>query len=273
VAAQGQRVAPARGALKAQASKAVPSTARARWGTITRSQIVEAAMTVVKAGGYDQMTVRSLAADLGVSPMSLYGHVRDKDDLLDEVVDRLLAKAWRPHSGKDDWRAWVSEAADRLRRLLVSQPAALHVYSRHPVVSPAAIARMKAMMAVLRPAVADEEAARRAYAAVHTYTVGFAALEASRAGWSASGASTDSLASELASWPIGCSYGSGPGIELPVHDVRRRTLPGLAQGATWLGTRNISSSSNEKYPEALEKGVEGACSRPATGGATFSSAA
>jgi TetR/AcrR family tetracycline transcriptional repressor len=222
VAAQGQRVAPARGALKARASKAAAPTARARWGTITRSQIIEAAMTVVRAGGYDQMTVRSLAADLGVAPMSLYRHVRDKDDLLDEVVDRLLAKAWRPRSGKDDWRAWVAEAADRLRRLLVSQPAALHVYLRHPVVSPAAIARMEAMMAVLRRSGADEQAARRAYAAVHTYTVGFAALEASRAGWSASGASSDSLASELASYTTPAQFAEGlryllEGIEYHSH--------------------------------------------------------
>ena len=144
-------------------------------------------MTVVKAGGYDQMTVRSLAAELGVSPMSLYRHIRDKDDLLDEVVDRLLANAWRPRCAKEDWRAWMAEAADRLRRLLVSQPAALHVYLRHPVVSPAAIARMEAMMSVLRRAGAEEQAARRAYAAVHTYTIGFAALESSRVSWAPRG--------------------------------------------------------------------------------------
>jgi AcrR family transcriptional regulator len=154
----------------------------------------------VKAGGYDQMTIRSLAADLGVAPMSLYRHVRDKDDLLDEVVDRLLANAWRPRSAKDDWRAWLADAADRLRRLLVAHPAALHVYLRHPVVSPAALARMEAMMAVLRRACADEEAAQRAYAAVHTYTIGFAALEASRAAWAPPEAAAASLASELATY-------------------------------------------------------------------------
>jgi AcrR family transcriptional regulator len=129
------------------------------------------------------MTIRSLAADMGVSPMSLYRHVRDKDDLLDEVVDRLLARTWRPRADQSDWRAWLAEAAERLRRFLVSQPAALHVYLTHPVVSPAAVARMNAIMEVLRAALGDEQAAQRAYAAIHTYTIGFAALEASRAGW------------------------------------------------------------------------------------------
>jgi AcrR family transcriptional regulator len=156
---------------------------RAGWGTISREQIVEAALRAIRhGGGYEQLTIRGLAADLGVSPMSLYRHVRDKDDLLDEVVDRLLLRAWKPRCDQGDWRAWMVEAADKLRHFLVTQPAALHVYLRHPVISPAAVSRMEAMMGVLRHAVGDEQDARRAYAAIHTYTVGFAALEASRAG-------------------------------------------------------------------------------------------
>jgi AcrR family transcriptional regulator len=165
------------------------TSGRTPWGTISREQIVEAALRAIRQpGGYEQMTIRSLAADLGVAPMSLYRHVRDKDDLLDEVVDRLLARAWRPRRQPDDWKAWIAEAADKLRQFLVSQPAALHVYLSHPVVSPAAIARMEAVMGVLRSALSDERAARRAYAAIHTYTIGFAALEASRDGWEPSAA-------------------------------------------------------------------------------------
>ena len=129
------------------------------------------------------MTIRSLAADLGVSPMALYQHVRDKDDLLDEVVDRLLARAWKPRADPSDWRAWIVEAADKLRRLLVAQPAALHVYLTHPVTSPAALARMDSVMDALRRALGDEQSAQRAYAAIHTYTLGFAALEGSRSRW------------------------------------------------------------------------------------------
>jgi AcrR family transcriptional regulator len=159
-----------------------PQAGRAAWGTIRREQIVDAALRAVRAeGGYEQMTIRSLAADLGVSPMSLYRHVRDKDDLLDEVVDRLLAGMSRPRADQSDWKVWIAEAADKLRRFLVAQPAALHVYLTQPVVSPAAIARMNALMRVLRGGLGDEQAARKAYAAIHTYTIGFAALEASRA--------------------------------------------------------------------------------------------
>lgn len=153
---------------------------RAPWGSITRDQVVDLALREVRGGSYGQMTIRSLASTLGVSPMSLYRHVRNRDDLLDEVTDRLLAEVWRPRISPSDWRAWTLDAAKRLHRLLVTQPAALHVYLRHPVTTPAARARMEAMLAVLADAGFAERAALDAYAALHTYTIGFAALEASR---------------------------------------------------------------------------------------------
>jgi AcrR family transcriptional regulator len=176
------------------------SARRAPWGTISRDDIVRAAVKMVRAGGYEEMTIRGLAAELGVAPMSIYRHIRDKDDLLDEVVDRLLAPAWRPSAAEDNWQVWVTEAAAKLRHFLVRQPAALHVYLRHPVVSPAAVERMDAMMDVLRRAGADEQTAQRAYAALHTYTVGFAALEASRAGWVPGDGEVSGLAQQLAAY-------------------------------------------------------------------------
>lgn len=145
--------------------------------------IIDAALQAIRRpGGYGRMTIRGLAGEMGVAPMSLYRHVRDKDDILDAVVDRLLAEFWRPPAVEEDRSAWIADAADTLREFLVSQPAALYVYLQHPVVSPTAIARMEAMMRILREWLQDEEAARQAYAAIHTYTVGFSALEASRSG-------------------------------------------------------------------------------------------
>jgi AcrR family transcriptional regulator len=185
------------------------SAGRAPWGSISREDIVDAAVTIVEAGGYEEMSIRSLAADLGVAPMSLYRHIRDKDDLLNEVVDRLLAPVWRPAAGEDDWQAWIIEAAANLRQFLVTQPAALHVYLSHPVVSPAAVDRMDAMMAVLRRGGLDEVAARSAYGALHTYTIGFAALEASRGVWVPDSRDVSSLAQQLAAYTTAGQFMEG----------------------------------------------------------------
>jgi len=190
-------------------AKGEPAVSRAPWGSISREEIIRAAVEIAQAGGYEELSIRHLAAQLGVSPMALYRHIRDKDDLLDEVVDILLAAVWRPAAGESDWQAWIIEAAARLRQFLVTQPAGLHVYLRHPVVSPAAVERMDAMMGVLRRAGIDEATARSAYGALHTYTIGFAALEASRGGWVPDNGDVSSLAQQLAAYTTAGQFMEG----------------------------------------------------------------
>lgn len=203
-------------------------------------------MGIAQAGGYEGMSIRSLAAQLGVSPMALYRHIRDKNDLLDEVVDILLAELWRPAADEDDWQAWIIEAAVRLREFLVTQPAGLHVYLDHPVVSPTAVQRMDAMMDVLRGAGLDEATARSAYGALHTYTIGFAALEASRSGWVPDSGDATSVARQLAAYTTPGQFVEGlryllAGIggqvttgRLPVADLKGR--------AQWRGERSAHLS-------------------------------
>jgi AcrR family transcriptional regulator len=156
---------------------------RAPRGTISRGQIVEAALRSLRTTGFEQMTIRSLAADLDVAPMSLYRYIRDKDDLMDEVVEELLIQSAPMPGSSGTWQARLTVAAEGLRRLLVQEPGALYVYLRHPVISPTAIRRMEMMLKILRDAGYDTASSKTAYAALQTYTVGFAALETSRAGW------------------------------------------------------------------------------------------
>jgi AcrR family transcriptional regulator len=156
---------------------------RAPRGTISRSQIVEAALRSLRTAGFEQMTIRSLAADLDVAPMSLYRYIRDKDDLMDEVVEELLIETQPMPVAGGTWQTRLTVAAEALRRLLVDEPGALYVYLRHPVISPTAIRRMEMMLKILREAGYDTATSKTAYAAVQTYTIGFAALETSRAGW------------------------------------------------------------------------------------------
>jgi AcrR family transcriptional regulator len=57
----------------------------------TRTQVVAAAIAVADAEGLDALTMRRLAAELGAGVMSLYTYVRDKDDLVDQMVEQLIA--------------------------------------------------------------------------------------------------------------------------------------------------------------------------------------
>jgi AcrR family transcriptional regulator len=55
----------------------------------TRSQVVAAAIAVADADGLDALTMRRLASELGAGVMSLYTYVRDKDELVDLMVEQV----------------------------------------------------------------------------------------------------------------------------------------------------------------------------------------
>ena len=59
-------------------------------GTLTRERIVGAALAIVEAGGIDALTMRRLAADLGVAPTAIYWHVRGREELLRGVLDMVM---------------------------------------------------------------------------------------------------------------------------------------------------------------------------------------
>lgn len=152
--------------------------------------------------GVQAVTMRSLADSLGVSAMSLYAHVTDKDDILDAVIESRLRTVGLPDTN-GPWQHWIVEISQALRAILVAEPALLDRYSRRPVGVPAALTRMDTALDVLIRSGFEDAAAVTAFAAVHTYTIGFAALEASR-GTSAGRArrSPTSLAdTHLEYWP------------------------------------------------------------------------
>ncbi len=125
--------------------------------------------------------MRSLAGELGVTAMALYSHVTNKDEILDEILNAVLSQEAMPEPvGAADWKTWTLTAAERLQEVLVRYPALLDRYCRRPVGVPAAIRRMDDSLEVLRRAGFDAEECVAAYATVHTYTLGFAALEIAR---------------------------------------------------------------------------------------------
>ena len=118
---------------------------------LTTEHVVDAALRVADEGGIDAVSLRRLAATLGVTPMAIYRHVRNKSHLLDLMAQRLLEQV---DLSPDESASWQ----DRLRRLLGSyqavvatHPAAALLLSR-PFVSPAAPRAAEALLAVLHSA-------------------------------------------------------------------------------------------------------------------------
>jgi AcrR family transcriptional regulator len=82
--------------------------------------IVTAAVEIFEESGLDAVSMRSVSARLGVSPVPLYSRIGNKDALLDAIADRLLADLAPPaHEGEpwDQYAArWARELRTRLRR-------------------------------------------------------------------------------------------------------------------------------------------------------------
>jgi AcrR family transcriptional regulator len=86
--------------------------------SLSRSAIVATAIAVADAEGADAVSMRRVARELGASPMALYWHVADKDDLLTLMVDEVEGEVRIP-SPSGDWHADVTATARRYRRVLL----------------------------------------------------------------------------------------------------------------------------------------------------------
>ena len=94
---------------------------------LTRERVIAAAFELADEGGVEALTMRSLAARLGVQAMSLYHHIRNKDDLLDAMADELASRIERPRPG-GEWRAEMRRRALSMRALFRAHPWAPPVF-------------------------------------------------------------------------------------------------------------------------------------------------
>jgi AcrR family transcriptional regulator len=59
---------------------------------VSRDRIVAAARALVESGGLEALSMRKVAADVGVAPTAIYWHVGSRDDLLGAVLDEMIAE-------------------------------------------------------------------------------------------------------------------------------------------------------------------------------------
>jgi AcrR family transcriptional regulator len=102
--------------------QAKPVRRQAR-GLARMAAILDAAEAVIAEAGYAAATTNAIAARAGMSPGSLYQFFRNKDEILDALVDRYydqLATVWSGQLGDDTARLPLGEFVDRLLSALVA---------------------------------------------------------------------------------------------------------------------------------------------------------
>lgn len=122
----------------------MPATGARRREPLNRAKVLRAGIALADAEGLDAVTMRRLAEDLGVVPMALYKHVADKDDLLDGMVDTLIADISAvPALQAEDWPRAVRETLTGARTVVTRHAWARRAIETRTERTPAVLAHME----------------------------------------------------------------------------------------------------------------------------------
>jgi TetR/AcrR family tetracycline transcriptional repressor len=151
-----------------------PSDDQDRRPKLTRERIVTEALAVIAQDGVQALTMRSLAARLGVVPGGLYHHVGNKQRLQDLLLDGVLAEVDFTVDPSLPWTEQLKILAHRLRQVLEHHPGVAGILKTRDPLGPHSLALAEALLAPLRAAGFADHQAGLAFSLLVDYTVGFA---------------------------------------------------------------------------------------------------
>jgi AcrR family transcriptional regulator len=120
-----------------------------RRAPLTRERVLRTAMQLADAGGIEGLSMRRLGQELTVDAMALYRHVQNKDDLLDGIVELIVAEIERAPANQD-WKRNLREQAMAARRVMLRHPWARRVLEDRPKGGPVFLAYVESVLATLR---------------------------------------------------------------------------------------------------------------------------
>jgi AcrR family transcriptional regulator len=141
---------------------------------LSRELITATALDVVAQDGLTALSMRRLAQELDVWPMSVYRHFRDKEDLLDAVAAAGAEGGDLPPA-EGTWRDRTAALAREARALLERQPSGLR---RRALASPGLLRLTEAALGTLREAGLAPAAAEVGWRTVLAYALGSIEVEA-----------------------------------------------------------------------------------------------
>jgi AcrR family transcriptional regulator len=142
---------------------------------LSQDRIIEAALRVAKRVGFDRLTMRALADELGVTPMAAYYYVKSKDELLELVADSVAA-ATRPLPPDLPWDEQLKLQAFDLFDRLTEYPGLGGFLLERPL-TPSVRKTYWSGVEIFRRAGLDEHEAELAHATYHTFMFGLMGME------------------------------------------------------------------------------------------------
>lgn len=147
---------------------------------LSKEAIVQAALDVLDDQGMDGVTVRAVAQRLGVKAPALYWHVKNKQELLDEMATEIWRRATEEMltlAAQPNWRERLRAYATIVRRALLSHRDGAKAFSGTYLTDSALLQQQESMLAEMIDAGFTLENAIRAYSLIYSFTVGFSIEE------------------------------------------------------------------------------------------------
>jgi AcrR family transcriptional regulator len=143
---------------------------------LSRQRIVDVALEVVARDGLDALSMRRLAQELDVWPMSVYRYFRDKEELLDAVVAGAAGEV-AVGEVAGPWRERIRELLLEARAAFGREPAGLRARFTRAMLTPGALRLSEAGLRILQDAGFEPAEAARAWHALCGYTFGFTGFD------------------------------------------------------------------------------------------------
>lgn len=144
--------------------------------TERRPEILDAALAIADERGLDALSMRAVAERIGVTPMALYGYFRNKDELLDGLVGRLLCEIPSPDPAAEGGRR-LGVMARGLRQVALRHPGVFPLLLARPASTPDAVRVTGAVFQALTDLGVPDDEVPRMERLASTFVMGFAISE------------------------------------------------------------------------------------------------
>jgi AcrR family transcriptional regulator len=116
---------------------------------LNKGRVLRASVALADDAGIESLSMRKLAEELGVVPMALYKHVANKEELLDGMIDVVVAEIDPPVRGTD-WKSGVRQRILSARRALLRHPWASGVIESRTNPTPVLLEYMESIIGMFR---------------------------------------------------------------------------------------------------------------------------
>lgn len=147
--------------------------------TLSEQLILDAALALLAELGAERVTIRGIAARVGIAPNAVYTYFPDKAAVLHGLAEQLLGRVHDNHAGDSSlpWRDRVHVLADDLRTELLAHPGSVYLLLGNSLDGPNARAIGTTLLTILAAADLDPDAAANASHLLNVHILGSVALD------------------------------------------------------------------------------------------------